>query len=45
MKIKEKIEEERSKLGRMIEEGATVEEMLEQSEVVDGYIVEYMKGA
>lgn len=45
MKLEVKIEEERNKLDRMIAEGATPEEVLEQSEVVDGYIVEYMKGA
>lgn len=45
MKLESKIEEERSKLERMVAEGAAQEEVLGQSEIVDGYIIEYMKGA
>lgn len=45
MKLEARIEEERSKLNRMIAEGAMQEEVLEQSEVVDDYIVKHMKGA
>lgn len=45
MKLEVKIEEERNKLNKMIAEGTVAEEVLEQSEIVDRYIVKYMKGA
>ncbi len=37
------LEQERNKLNQLIEDGATPEEILKQSEVVNKYIVEHYK--